>query len=255
MLRLTSRIRLVLIRSPRAYRLGRRILLLLRYLLRRPHESDFAAFRLFGERTGLFLDVGANAGQSALSFRLFNRRAPIVSIEANPFHEADLRFVGRVIRRFDFRIMAAADSEGSLTLHVPTYRGVPITGEASVEPPSPEQSHWFHTHPGDPRPDHFGIVEQVVEARPLDALGLQPDFVKVDVEGFELPVLRGLHRTLDEYRPVLLVEKSSGAEAVRAYLAELGYRPFVYDAANDVFDPDLSQESLNLFFLQSDQAA
>ena len=44
--------------------------------------------------TGVFLDVGANSGQSALSFRMFNKTIPIVSVEANPACEADLRLVG-----------------------------------------------------------------------------------------------------------------------------------------------------------------
>ena len=38
----------------------------------------------------LFLDIGANDGISARSFRLFNKTTPIFSIEPNPCHEAAL---------------------------------------------------------------------------------------------------------------------------------------------------------------------
>jgi len=52
-----------------------------------PHEPDFAFFERFSDESGLFLDVGANAGMSAVSFRIFNKCAPILSLEPNPIHE------------------------------------------------------------------------------------------------------------------------------------------------------------------------
>jgi hypothetical protein len=56
---------------------------------------------------GLFLDVGANVGQSAMSFRIFNRQARILSIEPNPDLEPDLRIV-RLVGRCDY-LMVSAD--------------------------------------------------------------------------------------------------------------------------------------------------
>ena len=53
------------------------------------------------------------------------------------------------------------------------------------------------------------------------------DLVKIDVEGFELDVLRGLHRTLEQHRPIVLAEALSstidatkGTTAVADLLAE-----------------------------------
>jgi len=37
-------------------------------------------------------------------------------------------------------------------------------------------------------------------------LGIRPSFVKIDVEGAELSVLRGLEETLAEHRPILMLE-------------------------------------------------
>jgi hypothetical protein len=56
-----------------------------------------------------------------------------------------------------------------------------------------------------------------------------PGFVKIDVEGGELDVLRGARRVLVDQRPSLIVETHS-AELERLcgrFLVEHGYRPLV----------------------------
>lgn len=61
-----------------------------------------------------------------------------------------------------------------------------------------------------------------------------PCYVKIDCEGFELRVLKGMERTLREHRPVLFVEINKGALAANGatrddvvlFLKEIGYRNF-----------------------------
>lgn len=57
--------------------------------------------------------------------------------------------------------------------------------------------------------------------------GLRPTVVKIDVEGAELPVLRGARKILRQIRPILLVEihdlGNEHKEKVLALLAECGY--------------------------------
>lgn len=57
----------------------------------------------------------------------------------------------------------------------------------------------------------------------IDSLALENPitFIKIDVEGHELPVLRGMEQTLIRYHPVLLVEIND--PAVSTFLAALGY--------------------------------
>jgi FkbM family methyltransferase len=246
-----SRLQRVLLRLLGGHRLVRRGRLLARYALRRPHEPDFAVFGLFADRPGLFLDVGANAGQSALSFRLFNRSAPILSIEPNIAHERDLRFLRRILRRFDFVICAAGDANGRLTLHVPTYRSVPVTGQGSTRRDVAERARWLRTRLGSRAAGDIGVAEQEVEVRRLDDLRLEPGFVKVDVEGSELPVLRGLADTLRRHRPVLLIERTEEVSALGDFLRELGYEAFVFVARQRRLEPYRGQAAQNLVYVAS----
>lgn len=45
-----------------------------------------------------------------------------------------------------------------------------------------------------------------VMTRPMDSLGLRPDFIKIDVQGYELHVLKGGYETIMKYRPIILIE-------------------------------------------------
>ncbi len=53
-----------------------------------PHEADFYGIPLATGplKSGLFLDVGANRGHSALGFNKIMLGGKLVSIEANPIH-------------------------------------------------------------------------------------------------------------------------------------------------------------------------
>lgn len=230
------------------YRWARRGRALARYLSRRPHDPDFRAFSHFAERRGLFLDVGASIGQSALSFRLYNRAAPILSVEALPSHRGDLRFVKRAIRDFDFRIAAAADSDGAAVLHVPVWRGYELPAEASLRREDAAAVLERLRREGAAE-DELRLDEVAVQRLRLDELGLAPDFVKVDVEGAELGVVHGLLETIAAHRPLLMLERSEAIEELTATLTPLGYRPFAYDSEADLLRAFEGQPALNVFFL------
>jgi FkbM family methyltransferase len=224
----TGRLKVALTRSPKVYDMARRPYALGRFLARRPHDHDYAAFRLFPQADRPFLDVGANAGMSAFSFRIYQRRAPIVSIEPNPFHERDLRFAGRIVRDHSYRLWAAGASEDELTLFVPVFRGVPLTTEASLDRESVVQSPTLRARLGAAMDtDAFRVEERQVPVKPLDVLGCDPAFIKLDVQGYDFPALQGLQATIERSWPVLVIE--SAGEESHAFLVERGYEAQTFD--------------------------
>lgn len=239
----------LLARNHAAYRWARRMFMFGRYLCGRPHEADFAAFRRFPQRTGLFLDIGANSGESVLSFRLFNPTAPILSIEPNRYHEPDLKFLKQWVRNFDYLLCAAGDRSGSATLYVPVYRDLPLSGEASFYREQALGNYWVREHVDGDEASTVRLSEVPVEVKRLDDLALTPDFIKIDVQGFEAKVVAGLRKTIAQSQPVLLVERSGCDDALYAQLAELGYAAFVYAPAVHGFSPYRNQAAQNLFFL------
>ncbi|HEV7614841.1 MAG TPA: FkbM family methyltransferase [Solirubrobacterales bacterium] len=236
-----------MINSPPLYLAARRWFGVGRYLARRPHDSDFRYFGRFGSAGGLFLDVGANTGSSALSYRVFDRSSRIFSLEPNPMLGPDLRLVRRVIGRdFSYRFEAAGAGPGELTLFVPVYRGLPLTGEASLSAEE-ARSNWTAEQLGI-APAEIELEEVAVKVRAIDEHRLSPHAVKIDVEGAEVAVLEGMAATLERSRPVLLVETADPAPAM-ALLSPLGYEACVYRAGSDEVEPYVGGVTANALFV------
>jgi hypothetical protein len=79
----------------------------------------------------------------------------------------------------------------------------------------------------------------------LDHLDLKPDVIKLDVQGAELRVLRGLVRTIEREHPLLMIENGPIIESVSQFLAPHGYDKRSFDGTSLAgFDRD----ALNVFF-------
>ena len=98
----------------------------------------------------------------------------------------------------------------------------------------------------------FTVAETPVEVRRIDDLGVDPDFVKLDLQGFEHAALLGMRETLERSRPVLLVEAPEAAS--HELLAEHGYEARAYSAADGRLITELAGAT-NVLFIPRDAAA
>ena len=163
------------------------------------------------------VDIGANVGYfSLLASLLVGSSGRVTSFEPNPTVFAQLQ---ANIERNGFSVFAheaaCSDTEGTLQLYVNEAGN---SGESSLSQEN-ASGHFSHNV-------RCVIPDAVLEGSP------EASFVKIDVEGAEMLVLRGLRRTLAVAHPLLCLEmddrklKSMGttSEELVDYLAGLGYR-------------------------------
>jgi FkbM family methyltransferase len=202
----------------------KKIDLLTHHLLHRLHEPEFRALAHLHPKSAqlLIVDIGANIGQSALDFSGLFPKAQIISFEANPQLAVFLRHCRRLIgERFEFRMIGMSDCPKKLTLFVPRRGNVHIYGEASVDPTI------FDDASVQQRIGDFSLSRIVSDLIDFDSTGLRPDIVKIDVQGHELQVLRGMKQTLSLHRPYFFIERSPADADVMAFLQPFGYGFFV----------------------------
>lgn len=198
------------------------------------HDREFAMIRALPPGPeDLFVDVGANRGQSILAIRHYRPDARIVSFEPNPAIFARLRHRFGDTPGVRLENVGLAPRPGEWTLFVPSYRGFVYDGlatfsrEAAASHLSPDTLYFFD-------PAHLAVAEHSCTARTLDSFNLRPSFIKIDVEGFEHDVLEGGLETLRQHCPVLLLERCYGDERVGTLLAGLGYREVVLEGGRFV---------------------
>jgi FkbM family methyltransferase len=169
----------------RAYRVVRNTYQLLfnrEYHLARVRDKAF--FRQFVPTGGLVFDIGANQGRLTQVFAEIGAR--VVAVEPNPALTARVR-ARYGSARVTVEGAAIGDQEGTAELSLGRDSGH-----------STLSTDWQDAI-GDAATDRWdGSVE--VPVTTLDALIARhgrPDFVKIDVEGFEPQVLSGLHEPVD----------------------------------------------------------
>ena len=165
---------------------------------------------------GTVVDIGANRGQFTLAAAsIVGPEGRVVSFEPNPAQAAVLKrdLERNAIGNVTVHEAGLSDEPARMTLCVPNIN----SGGASF--------------------GGFASEGQAIDDIPVlvgDQLlaGVRPDFIKIDVEGFELRVLKGLQRTITASQPLILTEVvaehlercgSSPAELF-GYMEGLGYR-------------------------------
>lgn len=118
-------------------------------------------------------------------------------------------------------------------------------GYARLACPSEEQRHipGWNANTGQLSLYGRGTNKEAVELARIDDLFDDVDFIKIDVEGAELDVLKGGERLLVECRPILLLELRAdtlamagrSAAHVTSYLKNLGYEVSGYFEQDVIF--------------------
>jgi FkbM family methyltransferase len=187
------------------------------------HDRDFALVaRLPVRDDDLFLDVGANRGQSILSLKRVRPDAEMVSFEPHPamFRWLEARFG----RRSGVQLInvGLGITAGRRTLYTPRYGRFAYDGLATFSAEAARRYLSSDTLYGFD-PAKLTVDEAECETRTLDSFALRPTFIKIDVEGLEHEVLSGGAFTLIAHEPVLMVERFHDNPALEPTLASLGY--------------------------------
>lgn len=225
------------------------------YLQRNEWESkerDLAIVKRLVHSGDFVVDVGANFGlYTVFLSRLVGNQGAVYSIEPIPF---TFEVISSTIKRLSLVNVnlfnyALSNKDGTGLMEVPTYDS---GGENFYQARIPA-SHLGNT----------SLRHVKVGLKKLDSIFSEHlkkiTFIKIDVEGHELPVVEGAMSLIGRSRPAMLIEISgnldepqSSAAVLVDHLSGQGYSVYWYDGVK--LKPRApGDKSVNYFFLTQDQ--
>ncbi len=151
---------------------------------------------LLQRRDGVFLDVGANLGQTLIQVRQVDTERAYVGFEPNP---SCIGYVDKLVqlngyRNVELLSVGIGETCGTASLHLPSGRSTDSTATLIRDLR--------------PRVEQQARPVAILHERQLDGViaGREVAAIKIDVEGAELEVLLGLRQLLLGERPPVLCE-------------------------------------------------
>lgn len=193
-------------------------------ILQQHHQDDAKYLRNHIAHDSVVFDVGAHAGQYTKLFAKLANDGTVYAFEPGAYALSILTKAVGVLRLRNVEIvrLALSDAEGEISLHMPVKpKGTLGFGLAHV---GVNREHLKTKSVSVP----MTTVDSFVAARKLSRL----DFIKADIEGWELHMLRGATKTLARFRPALQLEVADkflrragdSAAALDAFMVQHGYK-------------------------------
>ena len=217
-----------------------------------PLEPELILIEKFCDKTKSTIDIGVFRG--VYSYKMAEYSNKVYGFEANPVMFNYLnKNLTKLKKNIILHNIALSDSEGDAKLKIPIrkkslfksnfedyYEG----GLATIENDNKLHNKMFDT---------FDVKKLTLDNFNFDH---KINFIKIDVEGHELSVLKGSEKILKKYKPVLLIEidkqHSTKVKETFNYLEELNYESFYFDGIDLIkilsYEENIRKDFKNFIF-------
>ncbi len=230
-----------------------------------PHEKDFYGMLLLckNQKNQVILDIGANLGISILGFRKLGFKNTIYAFEPNFYlYQKFLKKIKKDYKNIVVKNIALGNTNTSKIFFMPYYKSKCLHYFCSFDKKYMINSIKI-AFPN--LLNKIVIKKKKIKCRKFDSLNINivPHFIKIDTEGYDEFVLKGLKNNIRRYKPIFLIEYNEEYyDNVRKILKN--YVAFFYDIKKNkmvklkkVIDPkkisriskDNYLSSRNIFFI------
>ncbi len=223
--------------------------------------NEFDLIKILLNKSKYLIDVGANTGIFSLYAASLNDRLKVLSFEPHPgnFKRLIKNIAINNLKNIKPFPLALGSKNGQIEFTVPLDLSIAATASANQD-----FSRSFH------KIDHTSIeVEQTTLTDALSSITLSfHDIIKIDVEYYELEVLKGAEKILYSQRPLILIEvlqyqnlidqfpemkgkiNPTHADEIYGVLSQLGYSAYAIGNGKLHFIQSIrGQKNRNFLFL------
>ncbi len=185
-------------------------------------DAELLLLEFFLTKNSVFFDIGSNKGEYAYYAEKLINPKNIYLFEPEKKLNKQLKAIFSDCQIFD---LALSDNKGTHQFKTPLINGVADNCLSSLEVENKEDN------------ETEAIIYEV-KTDTLDNFtkerNINPDLIKIDVEGHELSVLKGAENFISKYHPTLIIEieqrhhKDINIESVFESFKQKGYHCYYY---------------------------
>lgn len=182
------------------------------------YEEDYSFFRYF-ENINTYLDIGANRGDTIHDVSRLLPNSQIIGFEPNVSLYDKLIKQTSGNKNVTIHNTGLANSVETKEFYLPKYRNYTFDGLGSFDYEN-AVGLMKHVLPN-LDPNLLSVDKHKFKVKKLDDFDLKPDFIKMDVQGYEYFALLGGEQTIAQNKPILLIEAPE--QNCIDFLSNMGY--------------------------------
>ena len=223
---------------------------LFKALSKQHHKNLIPLLKSFISKESIVLDVGGHAGQITKLFAGLAVKGHVYTFEPGSYAFSILSKTKRLKGLSNVTLIkkGLSHTSGEVTLHVPLKRsgsmGFGISHILDADNTSTQRS-----------------FKETIDVTTLDTFVhtehlKRLDFIKIDVEGHELPVLKGGIETLKRFKPTFMIEVNAGnferagycVQDLFDFMASYDYEAIYIDEEKGVLEPKHQHQNGDYLF-------
>ena len=97
---------------------------------------------------------------------------------------------------------------------------------------------------------NISIIKEKIHLKKIKKIKTKIDLIKIDVNGHELSVVKGLSNIIKRDKPVLIIETNNDIKIIENYLKKFGFKKYLFLNKYNKFVKIKKNYPLNTYFLQ-----
>ena len=97
---------------------------------------------------------------------------------------------------------------------------------------------------------NISIIKEKIYLKKVNEIKTKIDLIKVDVNGHEFSVIRGLNKIIKRDKPALIIETGDDIKDIEKYLKKYGFNKYLFSNQYNKFYKIKNNYPLNTYFLQ-----
>ena len=97
---------------------------------------------------------------------------------------------------------------------------------------------------------NISIVKEKIHLKRIKKIKDKIDLIKIDVNGHELSVIKGLSKIIKRDKPALIIETNDDIKTIEKFLKKFGFKKYLFLKKHNKFDKIRKSYPLNTYFLQ-----